>query len=94
MQLQYLFASCGGMQPVDILRQDGIELTLLLPFRELFVRGIRLCVVAEQLVAVEAVEFPGVPQEEAVAEDRLRRIVVFLVVEAVHAPEIGDAAFR
>ena len=56
--------------------------------------GIGLRVQEEHLVAVEAEEFFRLAAVESVAENRLRRIIILLVIEAVHAPKIRNPAFR
>ena len=81
------------MQPVDVLGDDRAELARFFQLRELVVRGVGLFVEAEHLVAVEAVEFPGLFDKEGVAENLLGRIVVLLIIQSVHAAEVGDAAF-
>ena len=94
MQLQHVFAAGRLMQPVDILRDDRAQLAFGLQFRQTLMRPVRLNAVDHELFPVEAVIFLRVAGEKARAEDRLGRIFPLLVVQAVHAAEIRDPAFR
>ena len=46
----------------------------------------------QHLLLVELEELLGLPLEEGVGDDGLGGILEFLVVQTVHAAEIGDAA--
>ena len=50
-----------------------------------------LCPPDDHLVPVKTVELLGVLFPEGMAEDGLRRVIVPLMVQPVHAAEIGDA---
>ena len=94
MQLKHLFAAGRLMEPVDVLRHDGAELSLPLQLGQAQVGAVRLDAVDHELFPMEAVILLRVPLEKAVAQDRLWRISPFLVIQAVDAAEIGDAALR
>ena len=55
------------MEPVDVLGDDGAELALGLPLRQLFVGGIRLGTGDQQLGPVETEKFFGVAFVERMA---------------------------
>ena len=93
MQLVHRFAACGLMQTVDVLGDHRPQLTLLLQLCQPQMGGIGLCTLYDQLIAVKTVEFLRVFLPEGMAEDGFGRVVVFLVVQPVHAAEIRDAAF-
>ena len=57
------------------------------------VGSVGLCPLHNELIPVEPVELLGVLLPEGMAQDGLGRVIVLLVVQAVHAAEIGDAAF-
>ena len=88
------FAARQGVEGVDVLGHHGDEFPLLFQKGQGLVGLVGLDALHQDLVAVEAEELLGVLEEEGVAEDGLRGIVVLLVVQTVHAPEIGDARFR
>ena len=94
--VQLIDALAPGLlvQTVDVLRDDGGQMSLLLQSGEHAVRDVRLKAEREHFFAVEPVKILRIIQKEAVADDRLGRIVEFLVVQAVHTAEIGNAAFR
>ena len=92
VQFQNLFASRCLMQTVDILRDDGAQLAGLLQLSQLAVRLVRLYALDHQLFPVEAVVLLRVSLKKAVAENLLGRILPFLVIQTVHAAEIGNAA--
>ena len=80
------------MQTVDVLRDDRGQLACLLQLRKLAVRGIRELVQREHLVLIELVELLGLVKEERMAQNDLRGIVVFLIVQSVDTAEIRNAA--
>ena len=90
MQLDHVFAPGGLVQPVDVLRHHGAELALLLELRKAQMRAVGPDALDHELFPVEAVVLLRVALEKAAAQDRLRRIAPLLVIQAVHAPEIGD----
>ena len=81
------------MQAVDVLGDDGLQLPLPLPFRQLAVGGVGLGVQGQHFGPVEVVEFLGVRLVKCVAEHCLRRVFEFLVIQAVHTAEVRDAGF-
>lgn len=92
VELKDLLAAGGLMESVDVLRDDGLQLARALPLGELTMRGVWLRVGAEELCAVEGEEFLGIAFVVGVAQDRFGRVAPLLVVESVHAAEVGDAA--
>ena len=81
------------MQAVDVLGDDGLQPALPLQLCQPQVGSVGLCPLHNELIPVEPVELLGVLLPEGVAQDGLGRVIVLLVVQAVHAAEIGDAAF-
>ena len=79
------------MEAVDVLGDDGLQLPLPLPFRQLAVGGVGLGVQGQHFGPVEVVEFLGVCLVKCVAEHGLRRVFEFLVIQAVHTAEVRDA---
>ena len=94
MKFQNFFASRLLMESVDILRYDCLQLSHLLELCQRFVRPVRLRVREQHLIPVEPVKFFRLSHIEGMAEDRLRRIIVFLVVQSVCTPEIRNMALR
>ena len=81
------------MQAVDVLGDDGLQPALPLQLCQPQVGSVGLRPLHNELIPVEPVELLGVLLPEGVAQDGLGRVIVLLVVQAVHAAEIGDAAF-
>ena len=79
------------MEAVDVLGDDGFQPALPLELRQTQMRRVGLCSLDDELIAVEAVELLGALFPEGVAQDRLGRVIVFLMVEAVHTAEVRDA---
>ena len=94
MKFQNFFASRLLMESVDILRYDCLQLSHLLELCQRFVRPVRLRIWEQHLIPVEPVKFFRLSHIEGMAEDRLRRIIVFLVVQSVCTPEIRNMALR
>ena len=92
MELVDVDAARRLVEPIDVLGHHGLELARLLQLRQLQMGSIGLGVGKEHLVVVEAVELLRILLEEGVAQNGLRGILVLLVVQAVHAAEIRDAA--
>ena len=82
------------VQAVDVLRDHGGELALALQLGQLVVRLVGLCPQGDHPRAVEVEELLGVGEVELVAQHLLRRVLELLMIEAVLAPEIWDAASR
>ena len=93
VQLVHGFATCGLMQTVNVLGDHRPQPALLLQLCQPQMGGIGLCTLYDQLIAVKTVELLRVFLPEGMAEDGFGRVVVFLVVQPVHAAEIRDAAF-
>ncbi len=87
-------ASRRLVEPVNILGDDRPELSLLFQPGQFLVGCVGLCVQKEHFTAVKTVKFSRVLAVETVAQDGLRRIVVLLVVQAVHASEVRNTALR
>ena len=94
VQLVHGFAACRLMQAVNVLGDHCPQLALLLQLCQPQMGGVGLCPLYDQLVAVKTVKFLRVFLPEGMAEDGFGRVVVFLVVQPVHAAEIRDAALR
>ena len=94
VQFQDILTARFLVQAVDVLGDDGFQFAGFFQFGQLDVGHVGLGVEGQHLVAVETVEFFRVVHEEGVAEDRFGRVFIVLVVQAVSAAEIGDAAFR
>ena len=92
VQLEDILAARRLMQPVDILRNDGLELSLALQLGKAQMRTVGLGAVHDELVPMEFIVFLRMRHEKRVAQDRLGRIVILLVIEAVHTAKIRDAA--
>ena len=92
VQLIDVFAARLLVQAVDVLRDDGAQLARAFQLCQLLVRGVGLGLERQHLFAIKAVEILGVLIEKRMAEDRLGRVVKFLVVQAVHAAEVRDPA--
>lgn len=93
VELKDLLAAGLLVQAVDVLGDDGLQLPLPLPFRQLAVGGVGLGVQGQHFGPVEVVEFLGVRLVKCVAEHGLRRVFEFLAVQAVHTAEVRDAGF-
>ena len=94
MQLEDIFAACLLVQAVDVLRDDGAELARLFERGKLFMRLVRLIVEREHFFTVEAEKILRILIEKCVAQNRLRRVLKFLMVQAVRAAEIRNAGLR
>ena len=93
VQFQDLAASGCLMQPVYILRNDGLKFAFRLQLRQCFVRLIGFCALDQHFIPVKTVKLIRPGNEKAVAQDLFRRIIVFHIVDAVNTPEIRDPAF-
>ena len=94
VQLQHLAAAGFLVQPVDVLGDDGFQLALPLPLRQLPVGGVGLGVQCQHFAAVKVVKLLRVGLKKRVAEHGFRRILEFLAVQPVHAAEVLDAGLR
>ena len=66
VELQNLLRACRLMKSVDILRYNGFKLSGLLKLGKLYVCGIGLGALYDQLVPVELIELCSVPHIESV----------------------------
>ena len=94
MQLVDHLAAGRLVQPVDVLGDHGLELACPLQLSQFQVGRVGLGPLNEHFLPVEAVKLLRVLGKEGRAEDGLRGIGVGLVVQSVHAAEVGDATFR
>ena len=94
VQLQHVFAARRLVQAVNVLRDDGFQLTGLLQPRKGKVRRVRLRLRVQHFVAVKAEELLRPAFEKIVGQNFLRRPAVFLVIQPVRAAEIRDAGLR
>ena len=82
------------MQAVDILRHHGIKLTGALQLGQLGVAAVGLGAKRDHLGAVKVEELGRMRLVKAMRQHGLGRIGKLLVIQAVHAAEIGDATCR
>ena len=94
MKFQHLFAPRRLVQPVDILGNDRFQLPFLFPLRQLIMRLIGRSFKTNQFIPVKPVEFFRFIPIKGMAQYRFRRIIIFLVIQAVHASEIRYPALR
>ena len=80
------------MQAIDVLSHHGVELAGTLQLGQLSVAAVGLSVKRDHLGAVKVEELRRMCLVKAVREHSLGRIGKPLVIQAVHAAEIGDAA--
>ena len=92
VQFQHIPAAGHLVQPVDVLRHNGKQTPRLFQLRQLFVGGVGLCRQADHLVPVEPVELCRMPVKIGAAENRFRRYVVLLVIQAVLTAEVRNPA--
>ena len=92
VQLVHRFAARRLMQTVNVLGDHSPQLTLLLQLCQPQMGSVGFCVLYDQLIAVKTVKLLRVFLPEGMAEDGFGRVIVFLVVQPVHAAEIRDAA--
>ena len=94
--MQLIDALAPGLlvQTVDVLRDDGGQMSLLLQPGEHAVRDVRLKAEREHFFAVEPVKILRIFQKEAVADDRLGRVVEFLVVQGVSTVAVKKIAMN
>ena len=92
MEFQYLPAARSLVEPVYVLCDHRTQPARALQLRQFSMGGIGRRVQIEHPVLIKAIKLLRVPFKKAMADDRLRRIAIALVVEPVHAPEIRDPA--
>ena len=68
------------MQPVNVLGHNGIQLSLLLPLRKLFVGDIGFKTKRKHLFPVKPEEIRRIAHIKTVADDGLRRVLKMLVI--------------
>lgn len=82
------------MQSVDVLRDHRLKPARPLQLGQLAVGGVGLSVQAEHFFPVELKKALWVGHKIGVAQNRLRRLVIVLVVQPVHAAEIRNTRLR
>ena len=82
------------MQAVDVLRHHGIKLADALQLGQLGVAAVGLSVKRNHLGSVKVEELRRMCLVKAVRQHALGRIGKLLVIQAVHAAKIGNAACR
>ena len=92
MKLENALAAGGLMESVNVLGHNAGHFPGFFPFRQLQVRPVGLCIQGQHLVPVKTEELFRLPHEKSMGKHLLRRIIVLLVVQSVHAAEIGDSA--
>lgn len=93
VELQDVFAAGRLVEAVDVLGDDGFQLSFLFPLGQLFVGLVGLDAGHQELVPVVFEELFGHTRVAGMAEHEFRREFIFLTVEAVLASEIRYAAF-
>ena len=81
------------MEPVDILSHDTDQFSFLFPGSQLHMRSIGFCIERKHLIPVKLEKLLRLCYKECMGQDLLRRIVIFLVIQAVHTAKIGYSAF-
>lgn len=82
------------MQAIDVLRHHGVELAGAFQLRQLSVAVVGLGAKRDHLGPVEVEKLRRMRLVKAVREHSLGRIGKPLVIQTVHAAEIGNAACR
>ena len=80
------------MQPVDILGYDPGHLSFFFPFSQFQMSPVGCCLQGKHLVPVKPEKVFRFSHKKGVGEHLLRRIIVFLIVQAVHAAEVRNPA--
>ncbi len=94
VQLKHALRARHLMQAVDVLRHHDIELASSLQLGELGVTAVGLSVKRDHLGAVKVEELRRMRLVKAVREHGLGRVGKLLVIQAVNAAKIGNAACR
>ena len=92
VKFQYPLTPRLLVESINILCDHRLQLAVFFQLGQLLVSRIGLGVGPQHLVPVKAVKFfrPGI--KKAAAEDRLRRIIILLVIKAICTAEIRDTA--
>ena len=93
VQFKHFFAAGHLVQTINILRDNGRELSGGFQLRQLAVGCIGTGCKTDHLLPVEIVKLRRVADKKAVAEDGFRWVIKFLIVKAIDRTEIGNAAF-
>ena len=96
MKLQHISASCRLVKSVNVLCDHSLQLPLLLPLCKLPVCLVRSCCSSRKkdLLIIKAEEFLRMLIVKSVTQNCLRRIVVLLMVQAIHTSEIRNSTLR
>ena len=92
MQLVHRFAARCLVQAIDVLGNYRPQPALLFQLCQPQMGVVGLCPFYDQLIPVKTVKLLRFFLPEGMAEDGFRRVVIFLVIQPVHAAEIRDAA--
>ena len=93
VKLQDSLTSGGLMQSIDILCYYSTYFSGTFQLCQLFMGGVRLSFWEEHLIPVKTEKFFRMGTVKAVTQYGLRRIVVLLMVQTVHAAEIRNPTF-
>ena len=93
VQFPHGLTACRLMQAVYVLRNDGGKLSRSFKFSKFFMGNVRLNAADNELRPVKAVEFGRIRMKKVRTQNGLGRIIPLLMVQAVNAPEVRDAAF-
>ena len=81
------------MQSVNILSDYGFQMPFLLQLRQRQMSRIGLCLRIQHPVFIKTVKLLRIAHIKAVADNRLRRIVIFHIVQTISAAEIRYITF-
>ena len=94
VQLQHFLTACHLMQAVNVLRDHCLHMAFSFQLRQPDVCSIRLRICKDHLILIEFKKLFRMASIVAVADNLLRRILVFLIIQSIHTSEIRDTAFR
>ena len=96
MKLQYVFAPCCLMEPVNVLGDDSSELPHLFQSGQGIVGFVWFGIGVKQVLAIVIKKDLRLCHEKIMTQQYFRGIAIGLLglVDAVLAAEIGDTAFR
>ena len=94
VKLIHGLAARSLMKAVDVLGDNCFELASSFKLRKSKVSFVGLSVKIEHLVLIELIELTYVIAEKGTAQNSLRGLFIFHVINSVHASEIRNTAFR
>lgn len=94
VKLIHGLAARSLMKAVDVLGDNCFELASSFKLRKSKVSFVGLSVKIEHLILIELVKLAYMVAEKGTAQNSLRGIFIFHVINSVHASEIRNTAFR